>query len=457
MMSNLRKYIICLIVLSVALSFSVEQVWANAWSTYGVNARSIAMARAYASVCDDWGCVYSNPAGIARAEVSQFSLAFYYAAPKLGIDMPGAGYQTQKRHWQSKSEVEELSAEEIGIVLPLQYLFDVELPLPAAIAFGLLLPNHSVFGFRAYENNKLFNVLYNERNNRILINGCLGVGITDWLDVGLGVSFQQKVEGEFGVEMTLEIGEEINVNERTMKATDIVGKYGPLAGINVRPIEELTIALVYRSKFEMVDDETEFYRNIDLGEASLVPGIFESNLNYSIHNVGYTPQNISIGASYLFASLDLKLALEAIWYDWSEYRFVRWRAEPPNRFDDTWYTALGLEWEPTAGGFIRGGVAYEPTMVTDQPINPGYNVETAGEGETISQAPLLGNDRLIGGVGFGIVFDEPLDYIELPLQLDSYVGIQYLVPRNYYEAYPEHSYMTDGRVLMAGASLTLRF
>lgn len=456
-MNNLQKQLICSIFLLAALAVSANEARANAWATYGVNARSIAMANAYSSVCDDWGCVYANPAGVARAEVSQFTLAFYYAAPKLGINMPGRGHTTQKRHWQSKSEVEELSAEEIGIVLPLQYLFKAKLPLPAAIGFGLLLPNHSVFGFRAYENNKLFNVLYNERNNRILINACLGVGITDWLDVGAGVSFQQKVEGEFGVEMTLEVGSEINVKERTMKATDINGNYGPLAGVNIRPLDDLTLALVYRSKFEMVDDEAEFYRNINLGEASLVPGIFDPNLNYSIHNVGYTPQNISFGLSYLIEPFDLKLAAEATWYDWSEYRFVRWRAKPPNEFEDTWYTAFGFEWEAATGGFVRGGVAFEPTMVTDQPVNPDYDAETAAAGETISQAPLLGNDRLIGGAGFGIVFDEPLGYLANPLQFDGYVSVQYLFPRNYYEQYPQDSYSTDGRVLMAGASLTMRF
>ena len=132
--------------------------------------------------------------------------------------------------------------------------------------------------------------------------------------------------------------------------------FGLQPGIIYKPIDNLSLGLTYvspqKATFENV---TDFDQNGVRDDLDLE-----------------APQQLGFGAAYLFTGIDLLLAADTKWINWSDadgYDDFDW--------DDQWVFAIGAQWQPMQGLFLRAGYNYAESPVNE---HNGWDGSFAGPG-----------------------------------------------------------------------------
>jgi len=142
--------------------------------------------------------------------------------------------------------------------------------------------------------------------------------------------------------------------------------FGIQPGIIWKPIDNLSLGLTYispqKATFDNVADfdQSGFSDNLDL-EA---------------------PQQVGFGAAYFFTGIELLVEADTKWINWSDadgYDDFDW--------DDQWVFALGAQWQPIHGLFLRAGYNYAKSPVNE---HNGWNGSFVAPGVPASVTSVQG-------------------------------------------------------------------
>ncbi|MCA9771044.1 MAG: TonB-dependent receptor [Myxococcales bacterium] len=396
-----RRLGIAALAAGVAFLVSAGPAAANVFNTYGAGARNIAMGNATIASQSDWGATFTNPAGLAFSEHTEWTIGVLGAAPRLTVQ-----YRGQRRHPVDAfsgpgrhKDIETNIGPVVGTVLNGEKMLGRKLDYPFAVGVAVYLPGESAFGQRTFQNKDLFSVMFSERN--------LALGLATSLGIKLHPNFSAGIGMIYNLALKLDARAAVTQDFHTLQETDANTQWSPtfVAGFQFRPTDRLFIGAsytglqrwnskgLYRSTALTVDLGTPLIPVVPIGGAvEIAPsGPFYTS---------FTPKTLQLAVAYKFSER-LEVDVGVTWRKWDEYHTTL-RTPPPNAFKNTWTPRIGAEYRVTPDFLLRGGFYYEPTPVTEQPT--GFN--------------LLGTDRYVPSVGLSWNFRDPFGYLSKPLTID---------------------------------------
>jgi len=162
----------------------------------------------------------------------------------------------------------------------------------------------------------------------------------------------------FQVLPNLSLGLALHINYETLDLRDggsTAYAFGFQPGIIWKPIDDLSLGLTYISPQKATFDNVADFDQSGLSD----------DLDLQ------APQQVGFGVAYHFTGIDLLLEADTKWINWSDadgYDDFDW--------DDQWVFAIGAQWQPIQGLFLRAGYNYGENPVNehngwDGSFNPG--------------------------------------------------------------------------------------
>lgn len=241
------------------------------------------------------------------------------------------------------------------------------------------------------------------------LNPAIAVRAADWLNLGIGLQVQY-IRGrltnavDFGT-----IGAMRRVPGAVPGAQDGIAKldgddwgYGYTAGLLVEPLKGTRFGLAYRSKVEHTLKSDVKFRDDVAGVAAVLRAKSDAFQTTDAEADLTTPASLSFGVHQDIGS-HFALMAEAQWTGWSEFRQAVVEFENPaqpdelteQRWNDSWFFALGATWRPLNALTLRTGVAYDESPVSDRfrtPRIPDENRYWLSVGASWRPRPWLGFD-----------------------------------------------------------------
>jgi long-chain fatty acid transport protein len=175
----------------------------------------------------------------------------------------------------------------------------------------------------------------------------------------------------FQVMPNLSLGLAFHINYETLDLRNggsTAYAFGVQPGVIWKPLDELSLGLTYISPQKATFDSVAQFDNDGISD----------DLDLE------APQQVGLGVAYHFTGIDLLLEADTKWINWSDadgYKDFDW--------DDQWVFAVGAQWQPIRGLFLRAGYNYAESPVNEHngwngatPINvqgktlPTYYYET---------------------------------------------------------------------------------
>jgi len=451
-----RTLCTALIMLGVALGgglFAAPIARANPPDTFGLGARSTALAGAVTADVEDFSAGYYNPAGLARSGRMRLELGYFLARPELRLG-------------GRDNEVDDVRGIVGGLVVPGKVA-------GTTFAFGLSLhlPDERISRTRSIPLTQARWELYDNRPHRLFLGVNLAWKPFDWLSIGGGIGFMSTSETRLEV-----VGEIPAIGAATRSRlehalrTDLLSVRYPQAGIQVTPNDSLSFGLAYRGEFQLgLALDANVSADITLGALALP--IYFQILTASIN--AFLPQQLSFGAAWKPVRT-LRIGLDLTWVDWSAYRapvgttdvrldltvppaFAMFVSQPgpisgsrpvPANFTDRFVPRIGVEWLAVETSNLdlrlRGGYYYEFSPV---PMQSGLS-------------NFVDTDRHIFSAGAGIALHDLGKGLPGELLFDAYFQSSYMVPRTMTKASlldPTGSYLAEGVIWAAGATTGVTF
>lgn len=363
---------------ALLLALTLGSARASVPDLFGYGARACALAGTVVSNPQGHAGVYYNPGALAFEERPTFSLGYQRANLSLDIDGHDVGARTA-------------SATLIG--------FDIPLPLGGflarrlTIANGFVIPTNTVLTADIPRPGAPQFAIVENRAQTVTLQGALGVRITDWLGVGVGVLALSALQGAIDVAPNAEgrIGSQAR--------DQLVASYAGVAGLSLRLPGGAAVGAVYRG-----ESQARFTLPItaSLGDSFPLPVP-----TLDITGVAqYDPRQVAVevsgapfdGFSRLLAGL--RVAAGFTWKQWSHFPIpIAYTAVPPDfptqpapDFHDAYEWRGALEWPLPAGPIVvspRLGYQFAPTPV----------------GEQTGLHNMLDSDRHLLGAGAGLRWD----------------------------------------------------
>lgn len=428
--------------LLAALVCAAGAARANPLDVYGFGARAMGMANAYTALAADPSASYYNPAGLAMTDRVQIDAGYLYTAPSLLMD----GVDQQ---------VDPSNGLMAGILVPGDFG-----PVRVAFGMGVFLPDSRISRVRALPQFQPRFVMLDNRPQRLYISANLAVMPYPGLSIGGGVSFVTETHGGVQIEGTL-----FPEAERALLSTAVDVDFEtvryPEAGVTWAPRPDLRIGMVYRGEVKVELDITASVS----GEIKELLGskTLTGNFDVSSYNTNlFSPQQVFFGVGWEVVPGTL-VALDFGWLDWSSFPtdtatvtidfeldlvdtsgLIPESVAPSDPgFHDIFTLRVGAEQTLTAVDWmdvaLRGGYAYEPTPVPDQPGDTSY----------------VDSDKHLFTLGAGLSFLDPLaDGAPRPIQLDLSFQYFHYVPRTIEKASPADligDFTAEGHVWSLGA------
>ncbi|MDP3278802.1 MAG: hypothetical protein Q8Q09_26660 [Deltaproteobacteria bacterium] len=388
---------------------------------FGFGARPAAMAGLGGSISDDFSAVHSNPAGLARARETAFTLGFQGAGFDLSLSR-ATGTREHIPQDIARGTV-------IGLVLPLP--FEGVLRDRIAIGVGFYTPTDVVVRGRILRPELPQFLLLSDRTQTVTIQGALGVDLGWGLRVGAGFSALAAIRGAVVIaqDSTGRVGSRVD--------NQLVTSYAPIVGASLErgPIRAgLT------------------FRGATIGRFAVTIEARDVGLPLPVFNIAglaqYDPWQFA--GEFGFVHQGWSALVGLTFKRWSEYpgpleRTTERSPEPPRpALWDTFVPRAAIErrWSSARSGLaVRGGYFYEPTPVP---------ARTAG-------ANYFDNDRHV--LTTGVAVDTRWRGTKATVELFAQLHI--LAPRETSDgAQPEPAsptWRTAGSLFAMGTSLTLTF
>jgi long-chain fatty acid transport protein len=420
---------------------------ANPWDLYGFNARAVGMAGAHTAFADDFTAVWYNPAALTAARDSSFGFGYFAGLPRLSIAFDRAERAVEEARAGRSDGVS------FGALFPLGGS-----AFRDRLAFGLAInvPTQSVLNGQALDSAVPQWLLYQSLPRRLV--AALGLGATpvEWLSLGLGFQLLAGLDGRLDYELDAVAGRFVQKNV----TFDIRPKVSPLLGVELRPARGLRLGAAYRGSIATT---------VALPVALSVTGLADIDVATRFQ-VQYTPQQLSLGASYDLGEPGLALAVDLTWARWS-------RAPDPS-------VSSRLEVRgPLLDGTGLAGALDAPAPGQERLVDLGLRdvlrlragleqrlgpfALRAGYGLRPSPAPLQtsGTNYLDGtahevSVGVGVRLQDPLGALANPVLLDL-AGAGLFLPARRHEKLDSRdavgSYSAGGAVWVVALSFRYAF
>ena len=448
-----KKTLTALLPALVTLFALAPHARANPPDTFGIGARSTALAGAVTADVEDFSAGYYNPAGLARSGRLRLEFGYLYAHPELRL----GGRDNQ---------VDDVRGVVAGLVVPATIA-------GTTFAFGLTLhlPDERISRTRSLPLTQARWEMYDNRPHRIFLGVNLAWKPVPWLAIGGGIAFMSTSETKLEVVGEIPaIGATTRSRLHHQLRTDLLSVRYPQAGVQVIASDSLSFGLTYRGEFQLgLKLDAGVTADITLGEDA-IPVYFQI-LTASIN--AFLPQQVSLGASWK-PLRTLRIGVDVTWVDWSAYRapvgttdvvldllvppaFSMFVTQPgpisgsrpvPANFSDRFVPRVGVEWLAAetahADVRLRAGYFYELTPV---PMQSGLS-------------NFVDTDRHAFSAGAGVALHDLGAGLPGDLLFDAYFQASYLVPRMMTKASlldPTGSYLAEGAIWAAGATTGVTF
>lgn len=349
---------------------------------FGYGSRNQATAMTGVAYADDYEAVFSNPAGLARAERSGISLGLQAASFELQLD--GQDF-----------DLEAYRGSTIGFHLPIP--FGGELQDVFTLGAGFYTPANTVLRTDIiFAEVPQWAVL--SRTQSVNLTVGLGINLSKLvpgLRIGLGVNALATITGRLLV--TLDEANTFN----SLTETQLLVNYHPLIGVTY-DIGDWKLGLVYRA---------EVRSDIDLD-------IVVENLPVALPRINitalpqYDPHTLAAEAAWQITP-QLMGAIHLTYRRWSAWPGVVGKTSESSFFPvapdfrDTVSPRLALEYTGTrkhVDGAIRFGYGYEMTPAPPARMAPGRDAQGNPRDGVMLPVRYLDSDRHILTGGFGMAY-----------------------------------------------------
>jgi long-chain fatty acid transport protein len=438
--------------LFAACSLAAGPAAANAPDAFGFGSRGAAMANAGAADVSDVSAGYYNPAGLVLAKRLELSIGYMRADHFLAMN-------------GKDSAVDPVRGLNAGVVAP-----GAILGIPFAFGLALFLPDDRVERVRALPQSEPRWELYDNRNQRLLLDVNLAVSPVPWLQIGGGLSFMAATTGSIEITGQADLFAPQSSQLRHRIDADTTSIRYPQAGVRVAPSDRLAFALVYRGEFRLRLDLTA---TLD-GDVSGLTTAYYQLVTSTVNN--FLPQQLVAAGSWEVAP-GLKANLDLTWVNWSAYvpptsdvQVVLnipppaggWPASitPPTLpaptvvetpvFHDRLVPHVGVEWRALGDRasrwqlFVRGGYEFDKTPIETQ------------RGDT----SFVDRDRHLFALGFGARAADLLPELPRDLRLDAHAQLGVLPTSTTLKTSPTDfvgDFTAGGHLWNVGATLTAGF
>jgi long-chain fatty acid transport protein len=422
----------------LALVVTVAASTAHAWDPVellGITPRGTGLAGALTAGAADAAAAFFNPAGAAAAPGPEVALGWSYGWMGLRLDRQDA-------------RVTDAHGAHLGLVLPLR-LGD----FAVGVGVGIYVPDQHVFRIQLTPPSEPHFGLLDNNPQRLIANVVVGARWR-WLALGVGVSVLADAGGR-GV--TFDVG--LSGGEKVGRASLDYGlptRVAPLAGLLVAPTARLKLGLTYRHDLDL-RLAFDVLANVD------VAGVVTGDAVISLRATNFfTPKKLAFGGQLELRD-DLRVLLDVVWFRWSEMSggtpdlrvLVRLGVSPPlvqaifppDGYRDTVSFRGGVEYErPLARHHrlrLRAGLAWEPTPVPDQ-----HGLTSVAD-----------NDRLVVAAGAGLDLRDRSGLLRRPVSLEAGLQWHHLLERTTLKSDVALSrgFTSGGDVVVVTVGGTVRF
>lgn len=344
---------------------------------------------------DDPSTQYFNPATMAfMTKGMQFTIGGHIVAPNASLGSESAHNVTTGFGNATVSGNDGGNAGELAFVPNLYFKMDlnddVALGLGVSVPFGLSTEYKDgwVGRYHALES----------KVETININPAVAWKVNEKFSVGGGISVQYvkaKLTNAIDSSSTclgfaargLVAGASCATNGLLTPGNAATDSYVKLEGDDIslgfnlgavfKPNEQTTLGLAYRSMIEQnLDGKAKFKKSAGLNavlSGSANPLVNRQLANTDIQAQVDLPENVSLSGAFQ-ATPDLELLADVTWTNWSRFKELRINFDNPvqadgvttENWDDNWRYSVGANYKWNSNLTLRGGVAYDETVVSDK-------------------------------------------------------------------------------------------
>ncbi|MDR0965786.1 MAG: outer membrane protein transport protein [Myxococcales bacterium] len=447
-----RLAVVCL--LAVPALFALPRAaLANTFDFYGFEPRGMGMAGAQVATADDHTAAYFNPSLLAFQKSASVGASFNWINPNMDVSTIDDDLRPLKPVSPDDS---------LGWTLGFVFPFGGKLENRLSLGVGLSLPTAAVLRAETIDPNRPNWYHHQSGNERLTIAASLGVRITDWLSLGVGLQVLGGIIGNIDFELD---ATEFTFDSRAFKA-DVLTAMSPLAGLTLNfDAIGLRIGFGYRGPIEVEYSLPTVFRVMgDLGDGRKELAVIDFLVTGIVH---YSPHTFTFGAQWKVID-PLLLTLEA--------RFALWSKAPDPtvnvrlgldsdvellqellgdsfdatgkgsapQFSDTLSLRLGVEyWFVPQAFALRAGYAFIPTPI---PLQNGSTNFLDGDTHAVS-------------IGAGLFFRDPLEIFKEPIAFEVAYQMHIIPEREATKqaSSPIASYAYSGNINALSASLRYAF
>lgn len=264
--------------------------------TLGLGPRNTTLGGAVTADVRDVGSNYYNPAGVTRGDNLRLSISYVSLSSLLDIN-------------GNDSNLERISGLTVGIIAPLRIG-----NLRFGFGLGVHIPDQRLSRTRSTATARPRWELYDTRPHKVFLSTNVAVRLADWLNVGVGVTFQSASDLQLNITGNADIETSTNTRLRHQFLGDLASSQYFQAGFQIVPWEDerLSIGFSFRQELELRNLLTA----VVAGDAT-IGGAALAQLNFLLATDSvstYQPHMLTLGIaarpiSGLRASMDLTLML----------------------------------------------------------------------------------------------------------------------------------------------------
>ena len=389
---------------SMVLTLAIgERAEASGFALREQSATALGNAFAGATAgADDLTYMFFNPAALGRLDSHGVALSLSYARPEIELESASAT-TVLGTPIPGRDQDDDIGEDAL---IPAFYAM---VPFGEQVRLGLGI--NTPFGLEtAYSDEWVGRYHAVESELRTVnINPALAVKLTDWMSVGFGAQIQY-ADGEltraidFGTIGALSgiPGAVPGGQDGFIRLQGDDWAYGYNAGVLIEPVKGTRLGITYRSEIDHRLEGDADFSGDDAGVAAALRGATGAFQDTDAELEVTTPASLSFGIHQDIGQRFAVMA-EAQWTDWSSFEQLRAEFENPaqpdnvseERWDDSWFFALGATWRPISSLTFRTGIAYDESPANDRfrdPRVPDENRYWAAFGLSWEPRPWLGLD-----------------------------------------------------------------
>jgi long-chain fatty acid transport protein len=343
----------------------VASARANPFDLYGFGPRAMGMGGAFTSLADDYTATYYNPAGLTVRRKVHFGIGLQSALPALTVERQRPNPQIATAD----------PPNHLGVALGILFPLGGKIQHRIAFAVGLYVPTAGLFRLETVDQQRPQFYMYQSLAEKLVIAPALAFRLTDQLSAGVGLQVLADLAGPAAFSVDL-------VNRRVTQTNlqvDLTPSAALTAGLMLGPFAGFRFGVAYRGALSLKYNIPATLSLESLGDLAL-----------RIHGTAaWTPDQLSLGASYELKSPRLRFAFDLVWARWDAAPDPATKlkvdasgevidrlglgqaldfqtSELPLGAVSTWTPRLGVEWTLSDHWALRGGYFYRPTPLPRQ-------------------------------------------------------------------------------------------